>query len=107
MTQGILSTLVLCVGENDYFAMETTHMPSTQHGDRNPCVDVPLLASVEKPSRTDLQLLPALDNLKSLLTSNAVPLPYEADAAFKRPWHSNLLVRDPILPSLRSVLLII
>ncbi len=107
VTQGVFATLVLCAGERDHFVMEMTHVPSTQHGERSPCVDVPMFVSAEKPSRIDWQLNPALDALQPLLISGTRPIQSEADTPLRRAWHRECSIYDPILSSLRTVLLLI
>jgi hypothetical protein len=106
VTQGIFSTLVLCAGGNGHFAMETTHVPSPQHGDSEPCLDAPLLAAAEQPSRTALQLSLAPDDPKSPSIPDIIPTQAEAEALFRRPWHYDLAACDPILSALRTVVLL-
>lgn len=106
VTPAVFSTLVLCVGGTDHVAMETSHAPSTQHGDDGPCLDVPVLVAAEKSSRIDSQLSPALDDLKLPLAPHALLMPSKADARFRRPWHCDLSVCDPTLPSLRTIIIL-
>jgi hypothetical protein len=106
MTQGVFSTLVLCVGGNGHVATETTHVPSSRHDDQGSCLDTPLLTAAERPSRTVLQLSLAPEELKLLLTLDTILMQAEAEERFRRPWPCDLSVCDPILSALRTVVLL-
>lgn len=106
VAQGAFAMLVLCVGGSSHFAMETTHAPSAQHGDASACQDVSVLVAAEKPSRSDAQSGLALDDLKSALTLDAIPLQAEVNTPFRRPWRDAAPVGNPVLPALRTVILL-
>ena len=106
LTQGAFATLVLCIGDNGHFAAETTHIPSSEHGDRDVCVDAPVLAAAEAPSRPDLQSSLARDDLTPALSPNSIPLPSNANALINRLWNGDRSMGDPTLPALRTVILL-
>jgi hypothetical protein len=107
VTQGVLSTLVLCTGWNGHFAMEMTHLPSAAHAEAGSCVDVPVLAAAEHFLRTDCQWSPALDDFPSPLMPVSSPISSKTDASFRYFWHTTLAVPSSNLPSLRTVMLLI
>ena len=106
VTQGVFTPLVLCMGGNGHLATETTHVPSPQHDDDGACVDAPVLAAAEKRSRSEDSLSLARDTFASLLTLALIPLSSEADLSFRRFWPCDGLGCDPVLPALRTVVLL-
>jgi hypothetical protein len=112
VTQGVFATLVLCVGGNGHVAMETTHVPlseplSTQHGGEL-CLDVPILASAEKPMHSSVDRLWRLapDDRTPALPPDAIPMASEVDVPCSPRWHGDLAVCDPFLLALRTVILL-
>ena len=105
--QGVFSPLVLCIGGNGHLATETTHVPSSQHGTDGVCLDAPMLSAAEKPLRSDAHWGLNLDEIKPLLTlvANLTPSGSGAASARYRPCDSFLC--NPILPALRTVILLV
>jgi hypothetical protein len=107
VAQGVFATLVLCTGWSGHFAMEMTHLPSTDHTEDGSCVDVPVLASAETFLRADFPWRPALDDLTPPLIPLPTPISSEADASFRCDRYTHLSLSPSTLPSLRTVILLV
>lgn len=112
IAQGMIATLVLCIGANGHVAMEPTHVPvrgplSAQHGGE-PCLDVPVLASAEKSTRHSLDGLWRLasDDRIPALPPHALLMPSEADGPFRRLGYCDPSARNSFLLSVRTVILL-